>query len=84
MQTFVQRVFAPLLHLNAKLRSPQGRPTPAELAAVRLAARGLSYKEIASALDKSPRTIEAQLRNAKRRTGAANIVDLVRRCQPWL
>ena len=83
VQRFCEDFFAPLLHFSRRL-SGRKKPSPAELEAVRLAARGLSYKEIAAELGKSIRTVEFQLRSARQKTGAANIVDLVRQCEPWL
>jgi len=60
------------------------RPSRAELDAIRLAARGLSYKQIASELDKSTRTIENQLRNAREALNATNQTDLIRKCMLWI
>lgn len=58
--------------------------TPAELEVVRLAADGLSYSEIADALNKSIRTVDNQLRSAREKLGARNQVDLVRLAAPLL
>lgn len=83
IRRFCDDFFAPLLHLS---RTPS-QPAPlsaAELAAVRGASQGLSYKQIAARLGKSVRTVEHQLRSARRKTGAANQVDLVQACRPWL
>ncbi|WP_325893044.1 response regulator transcription factor [Grimontia sp. NTOU-MAR1] len=57
--------------------------TKAELQAVKLAAEGKSYSQIADKLHKSQRTIENQLRSARKKTGAQNQTDLVRRCIHW-
>jgi DNA-binding CsgD family transcriptional regulator len=54
--------------------------TAAELAVVRLAAVGLSYKEIAGELGKSPHTVDNQLRQIRKRLGVRNQVELVRAC----
>ena len=86
MTDFCRRFFGPILHLSREVRTPSNgsKPSPAELSAVRLAAEGASYKEIADKLGKSVRTVEYQLRSARRKTGAANQADLVLRCQAWL
>ena len=63
---------------------PLKRPSEAELAAIRLAAQGLSYKQIADQLGKSVRTIENQLRNARLVLDAANQAELITRCEIWL
>lgn len=54
-----------------------GRLTPAELAVVRLAVDGLSYKEIARRLDRSFSTIDHQLRSARGKLGASSTARLV-------
>lgn len=69
---------------NPKLHSMFSKPTSSELKAIRLAANGLSYKQIASKLSKSVRTIENQFRNARKRLGARNQIELIKRCEPWL
>ena len=76
---FVQRQLAPVLH--AALRRHAGRRTTltsAEAAAVRLLAQGHSYGAIARQLAKSPRTIDNQLRSARRKADVRNAVELVR------
>lgn len=52
--------------------------TARELAVVRLAAQGLSSREIAEQMSRSHRTIENQLNSAMRRAGVNTRVDLVR------
>ena len=85
IQVFCDRFFAPLLQLSRHTQAPHDAPiTAAELAAVRCAAKGMRYKQIAAQLGKSVRTVEHQLRSARAKTGAANQVDLVRRCKRWL
>lgn len=59
---------------DARLRLK--RLTHRELEVVMLAARGLTTKDIASLLAISFRTVEAHRRNAMRKTGAGNIVEL--------
>ncbi len=60
------------------------RPSPSELNVIRLAARGMSYKQIAGHLGKSVRTIENQLRSARTRLDAANQAELIRKCEMWV
>ncbi|MEO0973786.1 MAG: LuxR C-terminal-related transcriptional regulator [Pseudomonadota bacterium] len=86
LHTFCDVFFAPILTLSRKLTAPAAltKPTPAELSAIRLAAKGMSYKQIAFELGKSVRTVETQLRNARHKVGAGNQTELVRVCEPWL
>lgn len=60
------------------------KPSPPELEAIRLAARGMNCEQIARTLDKSPRTIENQIRNARITLQAANRAELIRKCEIWL
>ena len=83
LDSFCLKVLSPLLD-RAILLCQQNRPSPAELDAIRLAASGLAYKEIARELGKSVRTIEHQLRNARQKMKAANQADLVMKCQAWI
>ncbi len=69
---------------NPKLHSMFAKPTESELIAIRLAAKGLTYKQIASQLNKSTRTIENQFRNARNRLNARNQIELVKKCEHWL
>lgn len=69
---------------NPKLHSMFSKPSDSELTAIRLAAQGYSYKEIAYQLKKSVRTIENQFRNARRRLSARNQIDLIKKCRTWL
>lgn len=87
---FCQQFLAPILDYSLQLciRHPSAGTastlTPAELEVVRLAADGLSYSEIADALNKSIRTVDNQLRSAREKLGARNQVDLVRLAAPLL
>ena len=85
LHDFCRNTLSPLSAI-ARFRKLQEHPilTKAEFEAVKLAAAGLTYKEIARRLGKSVRTIEHQLRNARQKTGATNQADLVLKCQPWL
>lgn len=60
------------------------RPSTAELNAIKLAAKGMSYKQIANELNKSSRTIENQLRSAREALNAINQADLIRKCMLWI
>lgn len=81
---FVSTILAPVLAITSERRTGR-RDQPlldllsrAEIAAVRLAARGLSYGEIAAALGKSANTIDHQLLRARRKLGARNTPQLLR------
>ncbi|MFN3197597.1 MAG: LuxR C-terminal-related transcriptional regulator [Bradymonadia bacterium] len=83
---FCTTFFAPLITISRQIAEPDDivKPSPSELDAIRLAAQGLSYKAIAATLNKSIRTIEAQLRSARHKTNTGNQTELVRVCEPWL
>ena len=83
---FCRDFFGPILGISRRIRKTKkaNRPSPAELDAIRLAAQGLSYKQIAATLNKSIRTVEFQFRNARAKTGANNQTELVGICQHWL
>ena len=89
LERFVTHFLAPILH-HSLMRQPVPiqatglRPTEAELEVVQLAAMGLSYKEIANRLGKSPRTVDNQLRNLREKLGVHNQVELIRACASWL
>jgi hypothetical protein len=89
MQRFCTSFFAPLAGISNYWHNPTmhqmfKKPSESELAAIQLAAEGLSYKKIADELDKSVRTIENQLRNARLRLNASNQAELIKKCEPWL
>jgi len=89
MHLFCSKFFGPLAGIsnywfNPKLHTMFSKPTQSELVAIRLAAKGMSYKQIADHLNKSTRTIENQFRNARNRLNARNQTDLVKKCEHWL
>ncbi len=90
IQRFAETFFAPLIAISQhwyggkSLLTFMKRPTQSELAAIKLAAKGMRYKQIAWELGKSVRTIENQLRHARNTMSACNQVDLVKKCQPFL
>ena len=89
MHTFCSRFLGPLAGIsnywfNPKLHSMFSKPSESELIAIRLAAKGMTYKQIADHLNKSTRTIENQFRNARSRLNASNQIDLVKKCEYWL
>ena len=89
MNQFCNLFFAPLAGISNYWHFPSmhqmfKRPSDSELAAIRLAAQGMSYKQIADKLNKSVRTIDNQLRNARKRLNASNQIDLIKKCAPWL
>jgi DNA-binding CsgD family transcriptional regulator len=86
---FCNTFFAPLAGIsnywhNPTLHQMFKKPSKSELEAIKLAAKGMSYKQIADELGKSVRTIDNQLRDARRRLNVKNQVDLIRKCAPWL
>ena len=88
IQRFTDTFLSPLILINQTWYRGDAinmkKPTLAELDAIRLAAKGLSYKQIAFSLNKSIRTIENQLRHARESVGAMNQVDLITKCERWL
>ncbi|MFK8027121.1 MAG: LuxR C-terminal-related transcriptional regulator [Gammaproteobacteria bacterium] len=89
MHTFCSTFLGPLAGIsnywfNPKLHSMFAKPTQSELIAIRLAAKGMTYKQIADQLNKSTRTIENQFRNARNRLNARNQIELVKKCEHWL
>lgn len=77
---FVASVLTPVLALTDQTGPcpprRSGALSGAEMDAVRLAARGLSYADIARQLGKSISTIDHQLLRARRRLGAKNTAQL--------
>lgn len=59
-------------------RERLGRLTQREFEIVKLATRGLSNKDVAEQLQISFRTVEVHRRNAMRKTGSANVIELSR------
>lgn len=89
MHKFCSEFFAPLAGISNYWHNPTmhqmfKKPSESELVAIRLAAEGFSYKQIADELNKSVRTIENQLRNARLRLNATNQAELIKKCEPWL
>jgi len=89
VRDFCNRLLGPLAGLSrywaqSRPDRPSSKPSEAELAVIRLAAAGHSYKVIADRLNKSVRTVENQLRQARQRLQAANISELINKCQYWL
>ena len=89
MHHFCTNFFAPLAGIsnywhNPTLHQMFKKPSKSELDAIRLAAKGMSYKQIADELGKSVRTIDNQLRDARRRLNASNQIELIKKCAPWL
>jgi len=67
---FITQFFSPIVGARVRSEKPAARaqPSNAEIRVVRLAACGLSYKEVARRLGKSPNTVDNQLRSARLRT----------------
>lgn len=66
------------LQNHAAIR-PESALTEAEMRVARMAAEGMSYKEIAIALDRSFHTIDHQLRSVRAKLGVSSHAQLVRR-----
>jgi DNA-binding CsgD family transcriptional regulator len=85
LDQFVLGFLSPILALSHFSQSESRRSlTPTECAVVRLAALGMSYKEIAAELQKSPNTVDNQLRKIRKRFGVRNQIELVRACANFL
>ncbi|MET1027060.1 MAG: helix-turn-helix transcriptional regulator [Dongiaceae bacterium] len=85
LDAFALNFLSPIL-AESRLCQAKGHRslTATERAVVRLAARGLSYKEIAAELNKSPYTVDNQLRRIRERLGVHNQIELVRACGAFL
>jgi DNA-binding CsgD family transcriptional regulator len=89
MAVFCEVFLGPLLGISHYWHDPEKyrlikKPTQSELMAIKLAAKGMSYKQIADELGKSVRTIENQLRNARDTLNASNQAELITKCEMWL
>jgi DNA-binding CsgD family transcriptional regulator len=79
LDRFVVSFLAPILYESRAMQTVSSGPlTDAERAVVRLATLGLTYKEIARRLGKSPNTVDNQLRRIRAKLGVHNQVELVR------
>jgi DNA-binding CsgD family transcriptional regulator len=85
LDQFVVDFLSPII-AESRFREPSeyGALTAAERSVVRLAAHGLSYKEIAAALNKSPNTVDNQLRKIRKKFRVRNQVELARACADLL
>jgi DNA-binding CsgD family transcriptional regulator len=83
---FITQFFSPIIRAQVRLEKPSilAQLTAAEIAAVRLAACGLTYKEVAQRLGKSPNTVDNQLRSARAKLKVRNQVELAQACLKWL
>jgi DNA-binding CsgD family transcriptional regulator len=85
LDQFVMCFLAPILDSYKTTLFPKlSALTSAEIAVIRLAIRGFTYKEIASALAKSTNTIDNQLRSARAKLRVRNQVELVQACSSLL
>jgi DNA-binding CsgD family transcriptional regulator len=90
MQSFCGTFLGPLAGISRYWHGPKEKfqvvkkPSRSELMAIRMAAKGMSYKQIANKLGKSIRTIENQLRHARFSLNAANQAELISKCELWL
>ena len=80
LNRFVNSFLAPILYECRAMQTQAaiGPLTDAEKAVVRLASIGLTYKQIARRLGKSPNTVDNQLRRIRAKLGVHNQVELVR------
>jgi DNA-binding CsgD family transcriptional regulator len=85
LDQFVLGLLSPILaEMRSRQSQSRGSLSPAERAVVRLASLGMSYKEIAAELHKSPNTVDNQLRKIRERLGVRNQIELVRACASLL
>jgi DNA-binding CsgD family transcriptional regulator len=85
LDQFVVGFLSPLMTESRAVRDrARLHLTTAEQAIVRLAVQGLSYKEIAMRLGKSPNTVDNQLSQLRRKLEVRNQVELVRACESLL
>lgn len=73
----VRTVFDHVISGQETTERDDNPPTPRELEVLRLAARGLSNKQIARLLDLSPRTVQTHLANAFEKLGVASRTEAV-------
>jgi DNA-binding CsgD family transcriptional regulator len=83
---FVSEFFTPIVRAQLCAEKPVVRAqlSNAEIGVVRLAVSGLSYKEVARRLGKSPNTIDNQLRSARAKLNVRNQVELAQAYLKWL
>jgi DNA-binding CsgD family transcriptional regulator len=83
---FISEFFSPIVRAQIRLEKPSilAQLSTAEISVVRLAASGLTYKEVARQLGKSPNTIDNQLRSARAKLKVRNQVELAKFCLKWL
>lgn len=83
---FITEFFSPIIRAQVRLEKPSilAQLSMAEISVVRLAACGLTYKEVARRLGKSPNTVDNQLRNARAKLKVRNQVELAQACLKWL
>jgi DNA-binding CsgD family transcriptional regulator len=83
---FITEFFSPIVRAQVRLERPSilAQLSMAEISVVRLAACGLTYKEVARRLGKSPNTVDNQLRSARAKLKVRNQVELAQACLKWL
>jgi DNA-binding CsgD family transcriptional regulator len=83
---FITEFFSPIIRAQVRLEKPSilAQLSTAEISVVRLAACGLTYKEVARRLGKSPNTVDNQLRSARAKLKVRNQVELAQACLKWL
>jgi DNA-binding CsgD family transcriptional regulator len=85
LDQFVLGFLSPIMAESRSCQSESRRSlTSAERAVVRLATLGMSYKEIAAELHKSPNTVDNQLRKVRKKFGVHNQIELVGACANFL
>jgi DNA-binding CsgD family transcriptional regulator len=85
LDQFVLGFLSPIMAESRSCQSESRRSlTSAERAVVRLATLGMSYKEIAVELHKSPNTVDNQLRKVRKKFGVHNQIELVGACANFL
>jgi DNA-binding CsgD family transcriptional regulator len=83
---FITEFFSPIIRAQVRLEKPSilAQLSTAEISVVRLAASGLTYKEVARRLGKSPNMVDNQLRSARAKLKVRNQVELAQACLKWL
>jgi len=83
---YITEFFSPIVRAQIRLEKPSvlAQLSIAEASVVRLAASGLTYKEVARQLRKSPNTVDNQLRSARAKLKVRNQVELVQAYLKWL
>lgn len=86
LEEFTRRFLSPILStsLAPQVDGVCSLLTTTEISVARLVAAGMSYKEVAKQLGKSPNTVDNQLRKIRSKLQVTNRVELANACAAWL